>query len=65
MNYRHAFHAGNHGDMLKHVILARVIEYFKTKEKPFTYLDTHAGIGAYDLAGIEAGKTNEWHWQNG
>jgi 23S rRNA (adenine2030-N6)-methyltransferase len=60
MNYRHAFHAGNHGDVLKHIILARVLEYFKTKDKPFTYLDTHAGIGAYDLSGIEAGKTNEW-----
>jgi 23S rRNA (adenine2030-N6)-methyltransferase len=60
MNYRHAFHAGNHGDVLKHVILARVLEYFKTKDKPFTYLDSHAGIGAYDLGGVEAGKTNEW-----
>jgi 23S rRNA (adenine2030-N6)-methyltransferase len=60
MNYRHAFHAGNHGDVLKHVILSRIFDYFKTKDKPFTFLDTHAGIGAYDLSGIEAGKTNEW-----
>jgi 23S rRNA (adenine2030-N6)-methyltransferase len=60
MNYRHAFHAGNHGDILKHVILTRVLDYYKTKDKPFTYLDTHAGIGAYDLGGLEAGKTNEW-----
>lgn len=60
MNYRHAFHAGNHADVLKHIVLSRVIEYFKIKEKPFAFLDAHAGLGAYDLEGIQATKTGEW-----
>ena len=60
MNYRHAYHAGNHADVLKHVVLARVLEHMKKKEKPFRVIDAHAGIGLYDLSGIEAGKTGEW-----
>jgi 23S rRNA (adenine2030-N6)-methyltransferase len=60
MNYRHAFHAGNFADVFKHAILARVIEYMKRKQTPFRVVDTHAGIGRYDLASAEAGKTNEW-----
>ncbi len=60
MNYRHAFHAGNHADVLKHIILSRVLEYFKQKNKPFAVLDAHAGIGGYDLEGVEAIKTGEW-----
>ncbi len=60
MNYRHAFHAGNHADVLKHVVFSRVLEYFKQKDKPFTVLDAHAGIGAYDLEGTQATKTGEW-----
>jgi 23S rRNA (adenine2030-N6)-methyltransferase len=60
MNYRHAFHAGNHADVLKHVVLAQVISYLAMKEKPFAVLDAHAGIGAYDLLGPEALKTDEW-----
>jgi 23S rRNA (adenine2030-N6)-methyltransferase len=60
MNYRHGFHAGNHADVLKHVILARVIEHLKSKEKPFSMLDAHAGVGAYDLRGPQALKTGEW-----
>ncbi len=60
MNYRHAFHAGNHADVLKHIVLSRVIEYFKVKDKPFAFLDAHAGLGAYDLEGIQAAKTGEW-----
>ena len=60
MNYRHAFHAGNHGDVLKHIVLARLIEYLKKKDKGFLLLDAHAGIGAYALDGEEAGKTREW-----
>lgn len=60
MNYRHAYHAGNHADVLKHVLLARVMEHMKRKAKPFRVIDAHAGIGVYDLAGIEAGKTGEW-----
>lgn len=60
MNYRHAFHAGNHGDVLKHVVLAHVLSYMTAKDKPFRLLDAHAGIGCYDLSGPEAFKTGEW-----
>ena len=60
MNYRHAFHAGNFADVVKHVILVRIVEYLKRKDAAFRVLDTHAGIGLYDLAGNEAGRTGEW-----
>ncbi|MGH6855887.1 MAG: 23S rRNA (adenine(2030)-N(6))-methyltransferase RlmJ [Aestuariivirga sp.] len=60
MNYRHAYHAGNHADVLKHVVLARALVHLKKKTKPFRVIDAHAGIGVYDLDGIEAGKTGEW-----
>ncbi|MEO6607423.1 MAG: 23S rRNA (adenine(2030)-N(6))-methyltransferase RlmJ, partial [Aestuariivirga sp.] len=60
MNYRHAFHAGNHADVLKHAVLALVISYLAQKDKAFAVLDAHAGIGAYDLLGTEALKTDEW-----
>ncbi len=60
MNYRHAYHAGNFGDVLKHAVLASIITYLKRKPQPFRVIDVHAGIGRYDLKGIEAGKTGEW-----
>ena len=60
MNYRHAFHAGNFADVLKHAVLARIVEYMKRKEGAFRVLDTHAGIGLYDLSSDEAGRTGEW-----
>ncbi|WP_350335050.1 23S rRNA (adenine(2030)-N(6))-methyltransferase RlmJ [Coralliovum pocilloporae] len=60
MNYRHAYHAGNFADVLKHVVLARLITYLQRKDKAFRVVDTHAGIGRYNLKGIEAGKTAEW-----
>jgi len=60
MNYRHAFHAGNHADVLKHVVLAWMIERLKAKAAPFRVLDSHAGIGVYDLTGEAAGRTGEW-----
>jgi 23S rRNA (adenine2030-N6)-methyltransferase len=60
MNYRHAYHAGNHADVLKHIVLARLIEHLKKKDKGFRFLDAHAGIGVYDLKGLEAFKTGEW-----
>lgn len=59
MNYRHAFHAGNHCDVLKHAALCLVLERLKAKEKPFAVLDTHAGRGLYDLEGAAALKTGE------
>jgi 23S rRNA (adenine2030-N6)-methyltransferase len=60
MNYRHAYHAGNFADVLKHIVLARVITYFKRKEAPFRIIDTHAGSGRYRLTSDEAQKTGEW-----
>jgi 23S rRNA (adenine2030-N6)-methyltransferase len=60
MNYRHAYHAGNFADVLKHVTLALVIDYMKRKEAPFRVIDTHAGCGRYALHANEAAKTGEW-----
>ncbi len=60
MNYRHAFHAGNFADVLKHVLLTRVLGYMTAKPKPLRFFDTHAGLGIYDLAGEEATRTGEW-----
>jgi 23S rRNA (adenine2030-N6)-methyltransferase len=60
MNYRHAYHAGNFADVVKHIILTRIVLYLQRKDQAFRVVDTHAGIGRYDLQGIEAGKTNEW-----
>lgn len=60
MNYRHAYHAGNFADVVKHVVLTRIIEYLKRKDAAFRVIDTHAGIGLYDLASDEAEKTQEW-----
>ena len=60
MNYRHAFHAGNHADVLKHLVLVRILAHLRLKEKPFRALDAFAGLGFYDLHGEEAGRTAEW-----
>lgn len=60
MNYRHAYHAGNFADVVKHAVVARIVEYLKRKEKAFRVIDTHAGRGAYDLSSEAAGKTGEW-----
>lgn len=60
MNYRHAYHAGNFADVLKHVALALVIEHLKKKPAAFRIIDTHAGTGVYELASDQAQKTGEW-----
>lgn len=60
MNYRHVYHAGNFADVLKHAVLALVIEHMKQKPQPFRVIDTHAGVGLYDLSSVEAEKTGEW-----
>ncbi|NNM73498.1 23S rRNA (adenine(2030)-N(6))-methyltransferase RlmJ [Enterovirga aerilata] len=60
MNYRHAFHAGNFADVMKHALLARILVHLRGKETPFRVVDTHAGIGRYDLAGPQAERTLEW-----
>ena len=60
MNYRHAFHAGNFADVLKHIVLARCLVHLREKPAPFRVIDTHAGLGFYDLKSKEAGRTGEW-----
>lgn len=60
MNYRHAFHAGNIADVWKHAILAFVLDYLKRKPMPFRVIDTHAGIGLYDLDADQAIRTGEF-----
>ncbi len=60
MNYRHIYHAGNFADVVKHAALALCLEHLKLKDAPFRVIDAHAGIGRYDLAGVEAGKTLEF-----
>lgn len=60
MNYRHAFHAGNFADVVKHITLTRILAYLMVKDAPFRVIDTHAGVGLYDLLGGEAERTGEW-----
>jgi 23S rRNA (adenine2030-N6)-methyltransferase len=60
MNYRHAYHAGNFAEMVKHATLARVAMHLREKPAAFRILDTHAGAGLTDLAGREASRTGEW-----
>ena len=60
MNYRHAFHAGNFADVIKHIVLVRMLTYLQDKQAAFRVIDTHAGAGRYDLGSVEAGKTLEW-----
>lgn len=60
MNYRHAFHAGNFADVVKHTILTRILAYLMKKDAGFRVIDTHAGVGLYDLLGNEAERTGEW-----
>jgi 23S rRNA (adenine2030-N6)-methyltransferase len=59
MNYRHGYHAGNFADVVKHVALVAILLHLRKKEAAFSVVDSHAGRGAYDLAGTEAGKTGE------
>lgn len=60
MNYRHIYHAGNFADVFKHVLLVSLIQSLSVKNTPFFYLDTHAGIGEYDLQQKNAQKTQEY-----
>ena len=59
MNYRHSFHAGNFADVMKHALIVRILLHLARKETPFRVVDTHAGIGRYDLAGPDAQRTRE------
>ena len=60
LSYRHAFHAGNHADVLKHTVLLELLSYFNRKDKPWHYIDTHAGGGCYALDSEQSGKTGEY-----
>jgi 23S rRNA (adenine2030-N6)-methyltransferase len=60
MNYRHGFHAGNFADVLKHVVLMRILSHLNGKATPYRVVDTHAGAGRYDLGSEEALRTHEW-----
>jgi 23S rRNA (adenine2030-N6)-methyltransferase len=60
LNYRHAYHAGNFADVLKHVVLIMLVEHLKKKPAPFFYLDTHAGRGLYDLSEAAAQRSGEY-----
>jgi 23S rRNA (adenine2030-N6)-methyltransferase len=60
MNYRHAYHAGNFADVVKHATMTLILEHLMLKPAPIRVIDTHAGVGRYDLHAIEAEKTGEW-----
>lgn len=59
LSYQHSFHAGNLADVQKHAILAYVLEYLTRKDKPITYIESHAGRGLYDVSDADAQKTGE------
>src|ERR1700726_3098668 len=60
MNYRHAFHAGGFADVIKHIVLVRLLIYLQDKPAAFRVIDSHAGAGVYDLTGEEARRGGEW-----
>lgn len=60
LSYRHAFHAGNHADVLKHFVLMQTLAYYAQKDKPFWYIDTHAGAGMYSLESGYAAQNAEY-----
>ena len=60
MNYRHAFHAGNFADVVKHAVLTRLMVHLASKPAAYRAIDTHAGAGLYDLFGPEAARSGEW-----
>jgi 23S rRNA (adenine2030-N6)-methyltransferase len=60
MNYRHAFHAGGFADVIKHIVLVRILTYLHDKPAAFRVIDTHAGAGLYDLTSDEARRGGEW-----
>src|SRR3981189_2512951 len=60
MNYRHAFHAGGFADVIKHIVMVRMLVYLQDKPAPLRVIDTHAGAGIYDLTSDEARRGGEW-----
>ncbi len=59
MNYQHIYHAGNFSEVVKHAVIVLIMEYLQNKPNPLCFMDTHAGMGVYDLKSIEALKTEE------
>lgn len=59
LSYRHSFHAGNHADVLKHLVLVQVLRHYNLKDKPWWFIDTHAGAGVYRLDSTHAKKNSE------
>ncbi|WP_375752099.1 23S rRNA (adenine(2030)-N(6))-methyltransferase RlmJ [Vibrio sp. HN007] len=60
LSYRHSFHAGNHADVIKHIVQSLILDALKQKDKPFVYHDTHSGVGRYDLTHEWSEKTGEY-----
>lgn len=60
LSYRHSFHAGNHADVVKHIVQSLILNALKQKDKPFVYHDTHSGVGRYDLTHEWSEKTGEY-----
>ena len=60
LSYRHSFHAGNHADVVKHIVQSLILDAMKQKDKPFVYHDTHSGVGRYDLQDERSEKTGEF-----
>ncbi|KXI23924.1 23S rRNA (adenine(2030)-N(6))-methyltransferase RlmJ [Photobacterium sanguinicancri] len=60
LSYRHSFHAGNHADVVKHIVQSLILDSLKQKDKPFVYHDTHSGVGRYDLQDERSEKTGEF-----
>src|SRR3954471_1004348 len=60
MNYRHAFHAGGFADVVKHIVLVRILVHLQDKPAAFRVIDSHAGAGRYDLTGEDAQRGGEW-----
>src|ERR1700727_1206302 len=60
MNYRHAFHAGGFADVIKHLVLVRILSHLQEKPAAFRLIDTHAGAGVYALTSDEARRGGEW-----
>ncbi|MFC0117578.1 23S rRNA (adenine(2030)-N(6))-methyltransferase RlmJ [Pseudoalteromonas xiamenensis] len=60
LSYRHSFHAGNPADVIKHLVLAQVLDYMNRKDKAYDYIDTHSGAGFFELASSDAQKTLEF-----
>ena len=60
LSYRHSFHAGNHADVIKHIVQSLILDSLKQKDKPFVYHDTHSGVGRYDLQDERSEKTGEF-----